>query len=226
MSPGSHIRPHSRDRDPYSTASTTASHFHQRSGYYEGSSRRDRSSPEPPLQAGNNPNWSYPSRGELRHPCNAHSPISGTSESYYEVPRAPTSIAVQLAPIFDQLVNAVAEQRLVHRASMDQQRELLRYVRDFHDWLGDDAEERHRELRNLSARIDSLLGYVAETVHEGDLSPEIPSPVPNNPQDVDTERPFGVRPNTRAQWCYPPGFVPIQFIPYENSSLSSPRRPP
>jgi len=44
----------------------------------------------------------------------------------------------------------------MHLASLEQQRELMRYMNSLNDWLGHDVEDRQAELRGVSARIDQL----------------------------------------------------------------------
>jgi len=46
----------------------------------------------------------------------------------------------------------------MHIASLEQQRELMRYMNSFNEWLGHDVEDRQTELRGVSARIDQLRG--------------------------------------------------------------------
>jgi hypothetical protein len=44
----------------------------------------------------------------------------------------------------------------MHLASLEQQRELTRYMNSLNDWLGHDMEDRQTELRGVSDRIDQL----------------------------------------------------------------------
>lgn len=41
-------------------------------------------------------------------------------------------------------------------ATMDQQRELIRYVGNMNEWLERDVRERQSEVRGVSTRIDQL----------------------------------------------------------------------
>jgi hypothetical protein len=41
-------------------------------------------------------------------------------------------------------------------ATVDQQRELMRYMRGLNEWLERDVHERQAELRGVSAKIDYL----------------------------------------------------------------------
>jgi len=44
----------------------------------------------------------------------------------------------------------------MHLASLEQQRELMRYMNSLNEWLGHDVEDRQAELRGVSARLDQL----------------------------------------------------------------------
>ena len=46
----------------------------------------------------------------------------------------------------------------MHLASLEQQRELMRYMNSLNEWLGHDVEDRQAELRGVSDRIDRLYG--------------------------------------------------------------------
>ena len=46
----------------------------------------------------------------------------------------------------------------MHLASLEQQRELMRYMNSLNEWLGHDVEDRQAELRGVSDRIDQLIG--------------------------------------------------------------------
>ena len=46
----------------------------------------------------------------------------------------------------------------MHLASLEQQRELMRYMNSLNEWLGHDVEDRQAELRGVSDRIDHLYG--------------------------------------------------------------------
>jgi hypothetical protein len=44
----------------------------------------------------------------------------------------------------------------MHLASLEQQRELMRYMDSLNDWLGHDVEDRQTEIRGVSDHIDQL----------------------------------------------------------------------
>jgi hypothetical protein len=48
------------------------------------------------------------------------------------------------------------ENRFMHLASLEQQRELMRYMNSLNDWLGHDVEDRHAELQRIFDRLDQL----------------------------------------------------------------------
>jgi hypothetical protein len=45
---------------------------------------------------------------------------------------------------------------LAQLATVDQQRELMRYMRGLNEWLERDVHDRQSELRGVSARVDQL----------------------------------------------------------------------
>ena len=48
------------------------------------------------------------------------------------------------------------ENRLAQLATVDQQRELMRYMRGLNEWLERDVYDRQSELRGIVARVDQL----------------------------------------------------------------------
>lgn len=64
-------------------------------------------------------------------------------ENYFNVP---TAIDVYF----------IQENRLAQMATVDQQRELMRYMRGLNEWLERDVHDRQSELRGVSARVDQL----------------------------------------------------------------------
>ncbi|KAF8270086.1 hypothetical protein EI94DRAFT_861058 [Lactarius quietus] len=71
-------------------------------------------------------------------------------------PMPPFTSSVLLPPIFNDMMAMVRENRFMHLASLEQQRELMRYMNSLNEWLGNDVEDRHAELRGVSDRIDQL----------------------------------------------------------------------
>jgi len=68
----------------------------------------------------------------------------------------PYTQSVILPPIFNDMMAMVRENRFMHLAALEQQRELMRYMNSLNEWLGNDVEDRQAELRGVSARIDQL----------------------------------------------------------------------
>ena len=48
------------------------------------------------------------------------------------------------------------ENRLAQVATVDQQRELMRYMADLNNWLARDVQDRQAEIRGVNARIENL----------------------------------------------------------------------
>lgn len=48
------------------------------------------------------------------------------------------------------------QNRLAQTASIDQQREIMRYMRALNQWLEHDVRDRHNEMRSIGARVDDL----------------------------------------------------------------------
>jgi hypothetical protein len=44
----------------------------------------------------------------------------------------------------------------MHLASLEQQRELMRYMNSLNEWLGRDVEDRQAELHSIFARLNQL----------------------------------------------------------------------
>ncbi|KAL0952250.1 hypothetical protein HGRIS_006540 [Hohenbuehelia grisea] len=73
---------------------------------------------------------------------------------------------VQLPPGFENLAEILRENRLAQLATVDQQRELMRYMRGLNEWLERDVHDRQAELRGVFARVEQLANYV-RNVGEG-----------------------------------------------------------
>ncbi len=55
---------------------------------------------------------------------------------------------------------SLQENRLAQLATVDQQRELMRYMRGLNEWLARDVHDRQAELRGVAARVDDLTDYI------------------------------------------------------------------
>ncbi|KAI6145311.1 hypothetical protein BKA82DRAFT_4312648 [Pisolithus tinctorius] len=113
------------------------------------------------------------------------------------VPMPPGPTIVQL-PLFDTLIEILREHRRAQVATVDQQRELMRYMRGLNEWLARDVNDRHAELRGVAERIDQLRADMARVGIGAGVVPPMPQP---QPQVV----PGGPPP--------PPGFVIPPVIP-------------
>ncbi|KAG1873070.1 hypothetical protein DFJ58DRAFT_409903 [Suillus subalutaceus] len=86
--------------------------------------------------------------------------IPGQQGGRQYVPMPPGPTVVQL-PLFDTLMNILREHRLAQLATVDQQRELMRYMRGLNEWLERDVQDRQAELRGVTARVDELRNDLA-----------------------------------------------------------------
>lgn len=72
------------------------------------------------------------------------------------------------------LANLVQENRLAQAATVEQQRELMRYMADLNNWLARDVRDRQAEIRGVNARIENLrrdLGTLAASRGLGAILP-------------------------------------------------------
>ncbi|KDR74957.1 hypothetical protein GALMADRAFT_570107 [Galerina marginata CBS 339.88] len=68
----------------------------------------------------------------------------------------PTNTVVELPPLFNSLMEILRENRLAQLATVDQQRELMRYMRGLNEWLERDVHDRQSEIRGVVARVEQL----------------------------------------------------------------------
>ena len=47
-------------------------------------------------------------------------------------------------------------------ATIEQQREIMRYMRSLNEWLERDVQDRQQEIRDVSRRVDQLRGLLLE----------------------------------------------------------------
>ncbi|KAF8180095.1 hypothetical protein BJ912DRAFT_907398, partial [Pholiota molesta] len=118
-------------------------------------------------EARQNPSWYRPGRHDSRRPqrpaappAEPTPPSSGappvTSQAPAYVPMPPGPTVVQLPPLFDSLMEILRENRLAQLATVEQQRELMRYMRGLNEWLERDVHDRQSEIRGVVARVDQL----------------------------------------------------------------------
>lgn len=54
---------------------------------------------------------------------------------------------------------------MAQTASIDQQREIMRYLRALNDWLGRDVQDRQSEIRAVAARVDQLRDLLLQVLN-------------------------------------------------------------
>ncbi|CAL1709933.1 unnamed protein product [Somion occarium] len=74
-------------------------------------------------------------------------------------PAQPAPTILQLPPTFDDIVALLRENRFAHVATIDQQREIMRYLRSLNEWLERDVHDRQSEIRGVNARLDNLTDH-------------------------------------------------------------------
>lgn len=170
-------------------------------------------------------------------------PLPGQQQvpTYLPMPAGPT--VVQMPPLFNSLLEILRENRLAQLATVDQQRELMRYMRGLNGWLERDVRDRQSELRGVIARVDQLrddLRGMRSQVHligepsdgtgspDGPLGPQMPQPQFRPGPQMPTPHHFGgpqmptpqhvggpQMPQPQHVAGLPPGFqpYPMQIIP-------------
>ncbi|EKM56976.1 uncharacterized protein PHACADRAFT_172686, partial [Phanerochaete carnosa HHB-10118-sp] len=63
------------------------------------------------------------------------------------------------------IVELLRDQRVAQTASIDQQREIMRYLRALNDWLGRDVQDRQSEIRAVAARVDQLRDLLLQVLN-------------------------------------------------------------
>ncbi|PCH37434.1 hypothetical protein WOLCODRAFT_158154 [Wolfiporia cocos MD-104 SS10] len=118
----------------------------------------------------------------------------------------------------DDILALLRENRNAHNASLEQQREIMRYLRDLNDWFARDVHDRHAEVRGVNERLDHIDDVLEELRHGRGpgviVAPPQPMPprtgVPSGPG---MPEPFVV-PDAGRMQAYPPGPVaPPPVIP-------------
>ncbi|KAL4251010.1 hypothetical protein ABKN59_006567 [Abortiporus biennis] len=145
-------------------------------------------------------------------------------------PSAPAAVppptVVQLPPTFDDILALLRESRLAHVATIEQQREIMRYLHGLNEWLERDVHDRHSEIQSVSARVDSLGDVVNQlydilrgTRPEGQAPgvPPAPTVVFPQPQPQQAQGPVVIPPVVPSG--LPPGFVPqpYQQTPFQQT---------
>ena len=60
------------------------------------------------------------------------------------------------------------ENRLAQAATIDQQREIMRYLRSLNEWLDRDVHDRQSEIRSVTERVDYLSDLVNQALRTRD----------------------------------------------------------
>ncbi|KAJ7747892.1 hypothetical protein DFH07DRAFT_942325 [Mycena maculata] len=127
----------------------------------------------------------------------------------------PGPAIVQLPPVFDSLMEILRENRLAQLATVDQQRELMRYMRGLNEWLERDVHDRHAELQGVVARVDQLREEMRRVPAQGPPGPDRgsdssssdggdgpPIVIPGQQDQRPVIPPLGFQP-------YPRGYAPV-----------------
>ncbi|KAF8468760.1 hypothetical protein JB92DRAFT_1980036 [Gautieria morchelliformis] len=119
---------------------------------------------------------------------------------------------------YEEILNLLRKNRQAHHASIDQQREIIRYMAGLNEWLERDVHDRHAELRGVGDRIDQLRNELAQRLGirpavpgEGPIIPPPaqwfgPPPVQVREGSSDEGTPF--MPPLPGHEQFPPGFIP------------------
>ncbi|KLO15652.1 hypothetical protein SCHPADRAFT_902168 [Schizopora paradoxa] len=62
---------------------------------------------------------------------------------------------------YHEILSLLRESRLAHEASIEQQREFIRYMNSLNSWLAQDVRDRQYAFRDISNRVDTLRAEVA-----------------------------------------------------------------
>ncbi|KAF8555422.1 hypothetical protein OG21DRAFT_1507715 [Imleria badia] len=152
-------------------------------------------------------------------PPPGHGAIGGQPAGQPGAP-AQGSTVVQLPP-FDALTAILREHRLAQLATVDQQRESMRYMSGLSDWLARDVQDRKAELRAVSVRVDHLredLGRLSVGAGPGVPVPpgDVPNVIPVDPS-VSGPPPHQTIINTPQIRVSPPGRIVKPGIPVQSS---------
>ncbi|KAL4072230.1 hypothetical protein J3A83DRAFT_2998081 [Scleroderma citrinum] len=146
-------------------------------------------------------------------------PLPGAQGPTY-VPMPPGPTVVQL-PLFDTLMEILREHRLAQLATVDQQRELMRYMRGLNEWLARDVNDRQSELRGVTARIDQLRAELARHGLGGGVIPPMSMPQPQVPPLGPQQGPFVIPPVPQAM-PGPPLQPPVVTVNYPHTGVMPP----
>ncbi|KAJ7507218.1 hypothetical protein B0H11DRAFT_2219050 [Mycena galericulata] len=148
--------------------------------------------------------------------CDRLPPSPGPSVTMQGVPPV-----VQLPPVFDSLMEILRENRLAQLATVDQQRELMRYMRGLNEWLERDVHDRQAELRGVVARVDQLRDDMRARAIPAQGAPGPPGGDDSGSSDGSDGPPVilpdqgpPVVPRPPPESWQRPGFQPLHYQPF------------
>lgn len=121
------------------------------------------------------------------------------------VPMATAQPPTILQLPFDDILSLLRDNRAAQLANIENNREVMRYLRELNEWLARDVHDRHAEVRGLNARVDELRDLMRDVLDgrrpEGFTAPGVPPPPILGTPAVPVM-------DTHAQQPFPPGFIP------------------
>ncbi|KAI5118912.1 hypothetical protein M0805_004688 [Coniferiporia weirii] len=131
----------------------------------------------------------YPSTGEPIRPGQtmANVPISMPGahlpQPQHPMPGAPMPATGRILmggppPPFNEMLGLLRQNRLAQTASIDQQREIMRYMRGLNQWLEHDVRDRQNEMRSIGARVDALRAELGRLGFPANGPVPVPSVIP------------------------------------------------
>ncbi|KAI0943617.1 hypothetical protein AcW1_002739 [Taiwanofungus camphoratus] len=133
------------------------------------------------------------------------------------VPQPPAASAPTILqlPLLQDILTLLREGRLASLATIDQQREIMRYYRDLNEWIARYVQDRQAEIQGVHHHIDQVREDIMEQLlrrpPEGARPPMIPPP--GTVPQVTSMMPPVVPMATVPQQTFPPGFVPQGMQP-------------
>ncbi|KAL7284724.1 LOW QUALITY PROTEIN: hypothetical protein ACG7TL_002030 [Trametes sanguinea] len=120
------------------------------------------------------------------------------------VPVPPGPTIVQLPSTFNDILELLRDNRSGQIAGMEQQSEIINYLRGLNQWLERDVHDRHAEIESVSARLEQTRDEVLQLLQQVADAVRRQAPQPQGGQPIVV--PPTVVPPPPQQ--YPPGFIP------------------
>ncbi|TFK75643.1 hypothetical protein BDN72DRAFT_448936 [Pluteus cervinus] len=124
----------------------------------------------------------------------------------------PMPTVVQLPPLFDSLMGILSENRIAQLATVEQQRELMDYMRRLNDWLGRDVSLRYTEIQQVTRAVNDLGDRVQSLSRDLDISTRSPSMIDGSSTSGSSGPPYPPQQPYPPQYPHPQTFVG-GFIP-------------